>query len=54
MFDAAALQSVRENSAVPPGVCVVALVPSLAGLDLFLFRLPGTAVPGFLVPALRG
>lgn len=29
----------------PSGVCVVQ-VPSLAGLDWFYFRLPGTAVPG--------
>ena len=38
----------------PSGACVVAWVPSLAGLDLFHFRLPGTAVPGFPVPPLRG
>jgi len=29
-------------------------VPSLAELDLFQFRVPGTAVPGSPVPPLRG
>jgi len=32
----------------------MAKVPSLAGLDWFHFRLPGTAVPGFPGPPLRG
>jgi len=42
------------GSPKPEGVCVIAQVSSLAGLDWFHFRLPGTAVPGFPVPPLRG
>jgi len=49
-----ALLRVRENIGRPYGVCVVAWVPSLAGLDWSHFRLPGTDVPGFPVPPLRG
>jgi hypothetical protein len=49
-----AAESVLPPGAVPDGVWVVAQVPSLAGLDLSHFLLPGTHVPGFLVPPLRG
>ncbi len=49
-----ALKCVREISVVPTGVRVVAQVPSLAGLGLSHFRLPGTHVPSFPVLPLRG
>ena len=42
-----------KNIVRPCGVCLVAQVPSLAGLDWFHFRLPGTAVPGSPIPPLR-
>ena len=37
----------------PSGVCVVARVSSLAGIDSSHKRFPGTAVPGFRISPLR-
>jgi len=37
-----------QPGAVPGEACVVAWVPSLAGLDLPHFRLPGANVPAFV------